>query len=273
MILKLKTYIHYLFFVKLRFWYLRNFNSLIKKQIKNPKKIPIIIINFNQLYYLKQLVCFMQKRGFENIVIIDNHSTYPPLLEYYKSLKNVKIEMMGDNYGHMVFFENKNLQDKYGRGFYVVTDADIVPNDNLPEDFMKTMMDILIDEFCIISKVGFALKIDDIPDNYYFKQKVINWEKKFWINPYVHHYECFFAKIDTTFALYKPNFPNNFNNVDFLQGIRIAQSFTAHHGGWYLDPLNMTQEQKYYQETSNNSSSWLVNKKGNLDPKHSLKYL
>lgn len=273
MILKLKIYIHYLIFTKLRFWYLRHFNGLIRLQIKESKKIPILIVNFNQLHYLKKLIHFLQKRKFENIIIIDNHSTYPPLLEYYKSLKNIKIEMMEDNYGHMVFFENKQLQEKYGRGFYVLTDADIVPNDNLPNDFMKIMMDILIKEFNKVNKVGFALDIENIPDYYILKEKVIRWEIKFWEKKYKENPLSYKAYIDTTFAIYKPFYPAKFNRQEFLEGVRLAGDFTAIHGGWYVDKNNLTEEQKYYQETSSNASSWLINKNGNLDTKHSFKYL
>lgn len=273
MFLRLKIFIHFLIFVKLRYWLLSHFDNLIKSQINNPKKIPIIIINFNQLLYLSQLINFLQQRKFENIIIIDNNSTYPKLLEYYKSLKNIKIEIMDKNYGHMVFFKNKKLQEKYGKGFYVLTDADIVPNENLPENFLKIMLKILIKEFNNINKVGFSLDIENIPDYYILKDNVIRWEKKFWEKKYKEKPLSYRAYIDTTFAIYKPNYPAEFNNQEFLKGIRIAGDFTALHGGWYVDMNNLTEEQKYYQETSSNSSSWLINKDGNLDVKYSLSYL
>lgn len=249
-----------------------HFDKLIKTQIRNPNTIPIIVINFNQLFYLQKLVDFLLERKFENIIIVDNLSTYPPLLEYYQTLKGVTIEYMDDNYGHMVFFENKALQEKYGKGFYVVTDADIVPNENLPENFMRVILGALRKNDRKINKVGFALRTDDIPDAYLYKEKVIVWEKKFWQTVYHDLEQSFFAKIDTTFALYKPGYPQLFDNVDFLSGIRIAGNFTAVHGGWYVDPQNMTAEQEYYQETSSNASSWLIKKNGSLDAKHASIY-
>lgn len=62
------------------------FNSITKAQNKNYKNIPIIIISFNQYFYLKQLVDFLIQNKYTNIVIVDNNSSYPPLLKYF--LKN-----------------------------------------------------------------------------------------------------------------------------------------------------------------------------------------
>ncbi|TGN27171.1 glycosyltransferase family 2 protein [Empedobacter tilapiae] len=247
----------------LYYQYLIRTNSLIKKQRKDSLSIPILIINFNQLFYLKQLVNFLLKRGFENIIIIDNKSTYPPLLEYYKQIENqVTVEYMQKNAGHMVFFENKELQKKYGQGYYVITDADIVPNDNLPKDFMAIMLSYLDKYFKTITKVGFALKIDDIPDHFPLKEKVLKWERKFWN----HEIEKNIYKVDldTTFALYKPNYPCFFDNISFYNGIRISNLFIAKHGGWYKDFNNLTHEEKFYQKTANDSSSWNINKTGGL---------
>lgn len=247
------NYLHYQYLIKV--------NKLIKSQRKNPLSIPIIIINFNQLFYLKQLVDFLINRGFENIVIIDNLSTYPPLLEYYKIIESkVKVEYMNDNYGHKVFFESEILQRKYGKGYYVLTDADIVPNEKLPIDFMEKMIKYLDKYFKRVTKVGFALKIDDIPNNYSLKEKVIKWEKRFWDNPV--EKDVYLNWLDTTLAIYKPNYPSLFNDISYLNGIRVGNNFTAKHGGWYINNLNLTDEQKFYFDTVNSSSSWSLDSNG-----------
>lgn len=254
---KLLNHLHYLYYL-----FLVKTSRLIKSQRQNPLSIPILIINFNQLNYLKKLLYFLKERGFENIVIIDNLSTYPPLLEFYKTLESpITIEYMKKNYGHKVFFENKELQQKYGRGYYVITDADILPNQNLPTDFMYHLIEMLDLYFKRVTKVGFALDIKDIPDTYALKDKVITWEKRFWINPITQ--DRYLNWIDTTFALYKPMYPNNFNDFDFLDAIRIAGNYTSKHGGWYLNTNNLTDEQKYYFNTVNGSSSWRIDEQGN----------
>lgn len=254
---KVKNLLHYLYY---QFLVLTNVR--IKNQRKNPLSIPIIIINYNQLYYLKQLINFLEIRGFNNIVIIDNQSTYPPLLEYYNEKKEkLKVEYMNENYGHRVFYKNTWLQQKYAKGYYVLTDADIVPNDNLPTDFMKMMINYLDKYFNSTSKIGFALRIDDLPETFPLKNKVTKWEKQFWKQE--KEKDLYEADLDTTFALYKPNYPSVFYNINFYRGLRIAGNFTATHGGWYKDPNNMTDEDKFYQQTANKSSSWNFDAEGN----------
>lgn len=235
-------------------------NPIVRNQLKKPTEIPIIIINFNQLFYLKKLIDFLLDKNFENIVIIDNNSSYPPLLEYYDLIKTkVTVEIMPQNYGHMVFFENKDLKEKYGRGFYVVTDADILPNNNLPEDFMKHMISHLIKNWSIVTKTGFSLVIDDIPDENVLKEKVLTWESEFWKHKVKEN--VFEASIDTTFAIYKPNYPTRYDNIHFFIAHRFAGNYIARHGGWYIDQQNLTTEQEYYACTASASSSWLQNEK------------
>lgn len=246
--------------------YLRIFNPLVKEQRKKPNSIPVIIINFNQLHNLKNLVSFFLSRKIENIVIIDNKSDYPPLLEYYKTIQSeVKVELMSENHGHTVFFENEHLQKKYGQGYYFVTDADILPNPNLPPDFIATMIKKMDKYNKRILKVGFALDIETIPDYYPLKEKVIKWESRFWENELEKN--IFFAGVDTTFALYKPFYPSKFKVKpdEFFDAIRIAGPFTCKHMGWYLNPVDLTEEQIHYIKTSSSSNSWKFDEEGNLD--------
>ena len=263
MILRLKIFVYNLFVIKLKWWLMMNFNNLVRSQIKNPKTIPIIIINFNQLFYLRQLVDFLQRRKFENIIIVDNLSTYSPLLEYYKTLKGVTVEYMDQNYGHKVFYENKSLQKKYGQGFYVVTDADINFYPDMPSDFMDVLLSLLNKHRQIVTKVGFALNIDDIPDQYKLKNKVLNWEKVFWENEIEKN--VYMVAIDTTFALYLPGFPKKNNKNTFYRALRIGGAYRVKHGGWYQDSDNLTAEQEFYLNSANSSSSWKTDAAGNVD--------
>ncbi|MDY3328004.1 hypothetical protein [Riemerella anatipestifer] len=230
------------------------------RQLLNHRKIPIIIVNYNQLHYLKLQVDFYLKRGLQ-VVIIDNKSTYPPLLEYYKAIeKKVKIERMDDNFGHMVFFNNKYLCEKYGKGFFALTDADVLPNDKLPINFFSKLIYLLLRYSYMVNKVGFSLDIESIPDSFPHKDKVESWEKRFWLYPITK--DIYRANIDTTFALYKPIKLIDFKF--FLKGIRVAGCFLAKHGGWYVDPNNLSNEEKYYIETATKSSSWEIDEKGEL---------
>ena len=111
---------------------------------KNYKSIPIIIISYNQLFYLKQLIGFLQDNAYTNIVILDNNSTYAPLIEYFKEIKDdVKIHKFNKNYGHRVFWSQDEVFKAYAKGYYVVTDPDIMPLSDCPHDFLRYFKKIL----------------------------------------------------------------------------------------------------------------------------------
>lgn len=230
------------------------FNKIVKGQNKDFKKIPIIIINFNQLFYLKKLIEFLLKTGHNNIVVIDNNSTYLPLLNYYEKIKEyVTVEKQDSNKGHRVFWKTPQLYKKYGKGYYVITDPDIVPDSDCPDDFLIYFKKIL-DRDKWLTKVGFSLKINDIPDTNKHKKKIIRWESKFF--DYKDGDGNFIADIDTTFALYRPL--NQFYLAKFYSSIRCNQPYMAKHGGWYINHEKMSEEQVFYMNTANTSSSWKV---------------
>jgi len=265
MMQRLKNYYKYLLYK-----YSILTDSLIKKQRKNPLSIPVIIINFNQLYYLEKLISFLIKRKFENIIILDNQSSYPPLLQYYKSIESqITIHYLNDNLGHKVFYQKLELFNKYAKGYYFLTDADVVPNENLPENFPAEMLAILDKYFRATTKVGMALQIDNIPDTFPLKTEVIKWEERFWmkeLEPQVYR-----ADIDTTFALYKPGYFYKYQS-DFIKGIRLAGYYTSKHGGWYKDRNNLTEEELYYQKTANVSSSWNFDDNGKMNNVYTKSY-
>lgn len=240
------------------------FNGTVISQNKNYREIPIIIISFNQLFYLKRLIDFLKNFNYNNIVIIDNNSTYKPLLEYFNEIESVvTIHRLKQNYGHLVFWKVKELFEKYSKGYYVVTDADINPVRECPEDFLLKFKHILDNDFKF-NKVGFSLKIDDIPLTNLNREKIIKWESRFWEKKTSE--DDFIAKIDTTFALYRPSYKYNFDN--FMIAIRTKFPVQAIHGGWYIDNKNLSREQDFYYKNCDFSSSWLTDGEGNLVNKY-----
>ena len=248
-----------------RYYYFRfinnYFNQVTIKQKKNYKSIPIIIVSYNQLFYLNKLIEFLLKNEYLNIVIIDNNSDYKPLLKYFDEIKNeVVIHRMTENFGHRVFWEQKNIFNKYSKGYYVLTDPDIVPLNSCPNDFVLRFKQIL-DKNWELSKVGFSLKIDDIPETNPNKTKILEWENRFWKNKTKNnHYQ---SSIDTTFALYPPKNIWSFRK-NFYYAVRTNTPYMAIHGGWYVEKDNLTEEQKFYIKTANSSSSWNINSQGDL---------
>lgn len=253
----------------IKLWYLYVFNKTVRQQLNNAKCIPIIIISFNQRFYLEKLVSFLLKANYETIIIIDNHSTYKPLLKYLESIEDqVIVYRLEENLGHLAFWMQQDIFKKHGLGYYVVTDADIVPVEACPHDFLLHFRKLL-DKAYSRTKVGFSLRIDDIPDTNPNKMKVQQWESRYWLSKVGP--DVFKAEIDTTFALYRPQY--QYQLKDFTKAWRTAYPMQAVHGGWYLDIDNLTEEQQYYIKTANESASWNIDIKGELvNPKHKPLY-
>ncbi len=205
----------------------------------DPKEIPIIINNYNQLDYLLKLLDALKKRGYRNIHILDNASTYPPLLEFYRNT-DVDVIRLDSNYGYLALWKS-GVYKKFDSNYFVYTDPDVVMVEECPDDFMEVFFK-LMQKYPMASKVGFSLKIDDLPDHFNKKKEVIEWESRFWkkeIEPNV-----FDAPIDTTFALYRPFTRGGANSME--HPMRLGFPYTARHLPWYTDADNLTDNMKYY---------------------------
>ncbi|HCU59460.1 MAG TPA: hypothetical protein DIC64_05745, partial [Alphaproteobacteria bacterium] len=145
---------------------------------QDTSNIPIYIISFNRLSYLKQMIEMLEKHYLYNIHIIDNASTYPPLLEYLKKTPYT-VHRMNKNYGHMVFFEIPDFKQIRENEYFVLTDPDIAPIKDCPSDFMDYFYTLLI-KYPKFNKVGFSLKTDDIDEVGEYKKTIKRWEKQFY---------------------------------------------------------------------------------------------
>lgn len=212
-------------------------------------KIPIIINNFNRLEMLKKLIGSLESRGYRNIHILDNLSTYPPLLAYYETCP-YEVIRLDRNIGFKAIWES-GVYSRFKHSFYVYTDSDVVPDDLCPEDFMIVFLKVLRKHpRCL--KVGFSLRIDDLPDCFEHKKSVLANEQRFWTKPMGDGlYE---AQIDTTFALYRPFCYGPADDHHLM--IRTATPYTARHLPWYVDSSNPSDEDLYYIRTSRQSTHW-----------------
>ena len=208
---------------------------------QDPKKIPIYLISFNRLAYLKQIIGWLEEKGYFNLTIIDNASTYPPLLSYYETLP-YRVIHMDQNYGHLVFWKAEQFAGAR-KSFYMLSDPDVAPIEECPDDFAEHFLKILA-KYPRLKKVGFSLKIDDLPsdaESGVFNQEVYQWEKRF----YKHGMkDGFFADIDTTFALYAPD---SVTGTDFsYTAFRTAVPYQVRHLPWYKKQGEITEEDRFY---------------------------
>jgi len=231
------------------------------------KNIPIVILNRDRLEPLKKLVDILHKKEYYNIVIIDNLSTYPPLLEYYKE-KNLNV-FVNDG---IVINDNSTLyrlaeEAKHPyfvdivKDWYIYTDSDVVPVDDIPDNFIEDMI-----EMCTRynrHKVGLGLKIDDLPIDNPLTQQVLDCETQYWNNKLNYpKFDLYEAPIDTTFAVYKPNSHALWSN----DSLRMGGNYIATHEPWYYTIDNLPEDELYYTQHLNTKSGavWSVKVKNQL---------
>jgi hypothetical protein len=230
-----------------KFFYYRalcSFKYLIElispSRIADYKRIPVIINNFNRLDTMIQLIDSLEKRGYSNIFIIDNLSTYPPLLEYYDTCRYT-VFRLDRNIGMNALW-GSGLYKRFINDYFVYTDSDMVPIEECPDDFLLFFLQTL-KSHKLAQKVGFSLKIDDLPDCYAMKDIVISVEKEYF--RYQHEELLYWAPIATTFALYRPRAKRIHGNY-YIEMYRTAYPYMARHLPWYMDSKNPDEENMYY---------------------------
>ncbi len=218
-------------------------------RVSNPKEIPIIINNYNRLTYLQSLIASLTSRGYNNIYILDNKSTYPPLLDYYKNCPFTVIRL-DKNIGYKALWES-GVFNQFKHSYYVYTDSDMEITAECPEDFMQHFIDIL-NRYPLSQKVGFGIKIDDLPNHFINKQKVIEHECRFWIKEVEDG--LYRADIDTTFALYRP-YCKGVASI-YHKVYRTGAPYLIKHLPWYVDTNNMSDEELYYVNNITQATHW-----------------
>jgi len=221
------------------------------------KEIPVFINNRNRLSTLTIMVDWLKKCGVKSIVIIDNQSTYPPLLTYYKNLpENVQVLKLENNLGPWAFWQldiHKTLNSPY-----IVTDSDLTPPEDCPEDLIERLWHTLLIN-PNAGKVAPGLIIDDLPNHFSNHEIVYAWESQFWHRPFSRG--LYFAPVDTTFAIY--NSGSHFNNHD--KNIRMGYPYVLKHNPWYVDENNISNEEDYYRSHIDLSYSFWSGNKNKID--------
>jgi len=212
--------------------------------------IPVIIPVFNQLSYLKNFVNWWAWYYPENdIYIVDNASTYEPLLDYYEQVayENKKIHIVlcsenkcAENLADVIKERIEGLYD-----YYVVSDPDVMIHPSTPPDFLDVFKNCL--DVHNFHRVGFGLITDDLPEWLHKREEIIYNESQLMHDPYELKYNDkiytgFKAPLDTTFSMFKSShgWYAPMNGVDWGNCLRL---FKAFHLTWYLsDDVNPEME-------------------------------
>jgi hypothetical protein len=221
-----------------------------ERERRGLSSIPIFLVSFNRLSYLQAAIERFEQMGLTNIIIIDNHSSYPPLLEYYKQTKH-KVITMDENYGHRVFWKSPELR-QYRDDFYIVSDPDVIPIEECPDDLVERLFYVL-KRYPNVTKVGLSLKLDDLPDDGVLTNDVLCHEKQF-VESYLKKENVYVAPVDTTFAIYAPDSIAN-KKMTFYCGLRMGYPYQARHMPWYKRKEEITDEDRFYSKL-NKYGTW-----------------
>jgi hypothetical protein len=203
--------------------------------------LPAFVICRDVLEPLIPTVQALEDAGVTEIYLIDNNSTWPPLLEWYEQTPHTVVRW-DVNRGKKGPWRRGVINRKAGDRPFIVTDPDIVPYEDCPSDWIGRWFQIL-DEFPDIVKVGFGLPTNDLPDQYEFKDEAIRRQAQHFHPARRIPGVGYRTPLDTTMALYRPHTP-------YCTGpaIRTEAPYVARHLGWYIDSANPSPELIHYRK-------------------------
>ncbi len=222
--------------------------------VPDVRNIPVIINNRNRATYLRLLVDWLRAQGMERIFVLDNDSDYPPLLKYYTELQHagVQIIKLDKNAGPYSLWRT-GLYKRFWSSYYIYTDSDVVPNGGFGLDGIAFLLSALR-KHKSLGKIGFGIRIDDLPDCFAQKDFMIGIELKY--RRLKLDAGIFHAAVDTTFALYAPFHKGG----PELAAARTDHPYLIRHLPWYVDSNNKSDEEKYFEAHASSHSSMYANK-------------
>jgi hypothetical protein len=219
------------------------------------KNTLIVILNRDRLHPLKDQVEVLKSKGYKNITIIDNQSTYKPLLDWYKvSEVDVFYNSITENSCHafrdLVIMQHPKFINIIS-DWYVFNDSDIIPLEDVPDTFIDDLINFA--KKYNKSKVGMSIKIDDIDLNYDLNKWVHSYESTYWTNAIVDEsgVELYPHPIDTTFAVHAPGILPTWSN----DTLRVGKPYIVKHAPFYYNPESLPEDERYYLSHMNKQSS------------------
>jgi hypothetical protein len=189
--------------------------------------VAIFIVCRDRVKDLRNLVAWLEKAGHERICLLDNASTYEPLLAYLSESPH-EVVYLGQNLGSTALWAAEMVPDEP----FVYSDPDVLPIEDCPLDAVDHLGELL-DRYPNYPKAGLGLYLDDVPEI-----PSLPWERelvKRELEPGV-----FNSYVDTTFALYGAG--AHFG----LEALRTGFPYQARHMPWYLDRSEHDAETAYY---------------------------
>jgi len=230
--------------------------------------IPILINNYNRLELLEQQVDWLLTlKGNPSILIVDNDSDYPPLLDYYQKINHPQVQVVYLKFNSWrlgATYLAKKLLKKFEK--VVITDSDLLPYPQTPTNILPHLVN-LMDKYPQYNHIGLSLEINDLPDDSPMKTKVIKHESQFW-HPHTKclNDEVYIAGIDSTFAMYR----QNSDILAISPALRTVRPYTLQHVDWYLAPDDYSEEYQYYLSSCKSFATWATQLKKTREVKENM---
>ena len=215
-----------------------------------------IINNFNWLASTKAMCEWLSCIRGVVPIIIDNNSSYEPLLDWYATDCDYELIRLTENSGHHAPWNQSCItwghthRARFGSNYYAVTDPDLNFT-GVPWD----LFDQLQKGFHVLPqaiKIGIGLRIDDIPEH--SRERVHRCEGSYWTRPATA--EFWHAPVDTTLALYRASTNHSLAMDLGVPTLRTNAPYVARHLPWYWRKEELNDEQRYYFAHCNSSNSW-----------------
>jgi hypothetical protein len=211
----------------------------LQTDVEYPMRIPVFVNSRDRLTCLRQVLAWLSEAGYRNVTIIDNASTYPPLVAFLRECSYPALRVK-KNLGHTALWRIRELRSVIRNEWFVYTDPDILPIVSCPPPDVIPYLYAVMNRHPDYVKAGLGLLLTDIPDQYYLKQFVLRGQENLYgreVEPDVYE-----ADTDTTFALYRPGTP-----YVVAPSLRTRGVYQARHLSWYADSAHLDKEDQYYR--------------------------
>jgi hypothetical protein len=208
--------------------------------------VPIYIVAFNRVTYLKQLLEYVEQLSNTVPIIVDNCSTYPPMVDFLEQTDHQVVRLQ-ENIGIRALLQSEIIkrgqehERYYGDQFYVFTDEDLDLS-NCPFDVIDVLREGLR-RYSWAQKAGVGLELSDIPDGVLHREEVLKWEASFWWDRLDRRF--FNSPVASTFFVTHCETPFCQDKWIF-DSLRSDIPYVARHLPWYETWDTLTEENLFY---------------------------
>ncbi|MHB1952271.1 MAG: glycosyltransferase family 2 protein [Sulfobacillus sp.] len=223
-------------------------------------EIPVYLLARNNFTQVKQAIEQLAKYvDLRQVVVVDNASSYPPLIEYYMELESrypaPRIVRMSRDFGRQVVLEQ--LAHELPQVFAMM-DAGFRFGPKLPSTFLMELYQLTV---CYGRyKAGLATDLGQKKGELRelkrrtTGQTLRQWELQHYLNRLSHpdlRYRVYEAEIGTTFAVYNRKYARR------NESVRVGGDFTCGRRTWYIDDGIPEEERSWCESNRGDVGNWV----------------